>query len=97
VTLPNTGYTDRTVITPYRAGVCWYGIRAKEANGPQRYCGAGGAKYRVYRNTLPDDDTVMLLGAFSKSVEVQEMWLCYKHVTAMETRGYVCSPVHSEE
>lgn len=78
-------------LSPYRAGVCWYGVRAKEANGPQRYCGAGAGKYRVTKRcSTVTGDGVPLLGVLTDSVDIREVWLCYKHVTAMEERGYCC-------
>lgn len=85
--LPNTGYTDKTVLSPYRSHVCWHGLRKKEALGPERFCGQGAARYRVVR-----------IGnlALTRSIEVREMWLCYKHVTAMETKGYTCTPIPEE-
>jgi len=89
------GYTP-IHISPYRSGVCWFGIRAAEANGPQRFCGAGAGKYRVRRieTHLPEkkgtQGEIGVLGPLSSSVEVQEVWLCYKHVSVMERKGYCC-------
>ena len=82
--LPNTGITEKTTFSPYRPYVCWHGIRKKEALGPERFCGAGADKYRVIRvGNL----------ALTRSIEVRVMWLCYKHVTAMENKGYSCCKV----
>ena len=90
--LPNTGYTDKSAFSPYRAHVCWHGIRAAEANGPQRFCGAGAGRYRVTKVCQYGKQEVGF-NPLTPSVEVQEMWLCYKHVTAMECKGYVCQSI----
>ena len=90
--LPNTGYTPLSAFSPYRRHVCWHGLRKADAEGPERFCGKGASRYRVTKTTYTGEQQVGC-NPLSPSVEVQEMWLCYKHVTAMETRGYVCSPI----
>ena len=93
--LPNTGYTDKTVLSPYRRGVCWHGIKKAEALGPERFCGKGAGRYRVSKTVYTGEQQTGF-NPLTPSVEVREMWLCYKHVTAMETRGYVCQSIPEE-
>jgi hypothetical protein len=78
--LPNTGYTP-VILSPYRKGVCWHEVRAKEKGEPARYCGAGAGKYRLSKSDG--------FGCMTASPEVEEVWLCYKHCESMRKAGYV--------
>lgn len=74
-------------VSPFRRGVCWYGLRAKAKGqlSAQRYCGAGGDYYKVDSKRINPMDPAYTIKVF--------MWLCYKHVQEMEKRGYVVTKV----
>lgn len=78
-------------LSPYRAGVCWHGVKAAQRGpvSPQRYCGKGADLYEVHSHRLDPMNP-------RKYVTVQ-MWLCYSHVVNLEKRGYKVTKVSQEK
>jgi hypothetical protein len=76
-------------LSPYRKGVCWFGVRAKETGGHQRWCGIPCGKYRINTNRR----NLGSVAQGNRILVVEECWLCTKHAKAMQERGYQVTSV----
>src|SRR5271165_3788270 len=83
-------------LSPYRADVCWHGVKKSKRDGPERFCGEFGELCEVQRPLLTGKKLPKLLNPLfrvdliwrrSDSQKIT-MFLCRRHRDKLRLSGY---------